>query len=126
MQGRRDQGLCRDPLEHQAGRLGCGASGGQLSAPGFSLFPEPMAPVGAALITAEAGPALPPRGPGLESRFSSEGEGCGCDPVASVHVTDTALWGADGRFQGAPGAAARTRCVGAAGGALLSPRVPSA
>lgn len=72
MQGRRDQGLCRDPLERQAGRLGCGASGGQLSAPGFSLFPEPMAPVGAALITAEAGPALPPgdpdSNPGLAQR----------------------------------------------------------
>lgn len=39
---------------------GCGDSGGQLSAPGFSLFPEPLAPVGAALvITGEAGPALP-------------------------------------------------------------------
>ena len=76
------------PPERRASRLGCGGCGGQLSSPGFSLFPEPLAPMGAELvITGEARPALPP-GTQIESRFSSEG-GCGRDPATSVHVTDT-------------------------------------
>ena len=71
----RRPGSVQGPLERQACRLGCGARGGRLSAPRSSLFPEPVAPVGAALVTGEAGPALPPgdpdSNPGLAQREKS-------------------------------------------------------
>lgn len=48
------------PLERQAGRLGCGASGGRLSAPGSSLFPEPWPPWVRHFLQGRPGQLCPP------------------------------------------------------------------
>ena len=67
---------------------------------------------------------LCPWGPGFKSQFSSEGEGCGCDPMTSVHVTDTQhSGGLTAASRGSQGSG-RKRCLRGAGGAFSLQQIP--